>query len=220
MYPFQNPNAARRIRQGAALPAVALFLLLMPVATSAQGITGTIRGTVTNQDTGEPMVTVTVGLFKADGTPTMVGAYTDRQGEYVILNVPPGRYELHAMRSGYRTLVVQDVLVTVGLATRQDFQLRTSAMTGSIRGSVTEVASGNPIAAVNVVLFNTDGTATPLGAFTDDDGNYVIINVPEGRYILRAAMVRFKTVEVQNLLVTPGVTTRQNFQLEKMPSGR
>jgi hypothetical protein len=217
MNPFQNLNAARRHRWNAALPVVlALFLLANPVTTFAQGRSGTIRGTVTAEETGEPIAASTVGLLKPDGTPTMVGAFTNAEGEYVIINVPPGRYHLRAVMSDYKTVEVEALLVTIGVTTRQNFQLEKQSAAGTIRGTVTDEA-GNPMAAVNLVLLTTLGRATSLGSFTDSDGKYVIINVPEGRYHLRAVMVNFKTVEVQQLLVTSGVTTRQSFQMEKLP---
>ena len=86
--------------------------------------------------------------------------------------------------------------------------------TGTIRGKVIDQATSEPLAAVNVFVLETDGTATTMGAFTNAEGDYVIINVPPGRYILRATMMGYKTFEVQNLLVTVGVSTRQDFQLE------
>jgi hypothetical protein len=86
--------------------------------------------------------------------------------------------------------------------------------TGTVRGKVIDGATGEPLAAVNVVVFLTDGEATNMGAFTNAEGDYVIINVPPGRYNLRATMMGYKTTEVTELLVTVGVSTNQTFALE------
>ena len=86
--------------------------------------------------------------------------------------------------------------------------------TGTIRGKVTDATTGDPLAAVNVFVLETDGTMTTMGQFTNADGDYVIINVPPGMYMIRATMVGYKTTEVSELLVTVGVSTSQNFQLE------
>jgi len=86
--------------------------------------------------------------------------------------------------------------------------------TGTIRGKVIDQATGDPLAAVNVFVLETDGTVTTMGAFTNAEGDYVIINVPPGRYILRATMMGYKTYEVHELLVTVGVSTTQQFTLE------
>lgn len=86
--------------------------------------------------------------------------------------------------------------------------------TGTIRGKVSDQATGNALAAVNVFVLETDGTATTMGAFSNAEGEYVIINVPPGRYILRASMMGFKTHEVKDLLVTVGISTTVIFQME------
>ena len=86
--------------------------------------------------------------------------------------------------------------------------------TGTIRGKVTDSSTGDPLAAVNVMLLELDGTATTMGAFTNAEGEYVVVNVPPGRYKVHATMVGYKTAEVPELLVTVGVSTAQNFQLE------
>ena len=72
--------------------------------------------------------------------------------------------------------------------------------TGTIRGKVIDQATGDPLAAVNVFVLETDGTVTTMGAFTNAEGDYVIINVPPGKYILRATMMGYKTYEVHELL--------------------
>lgn len=86
--------------------------------------------------------------------------------------------------------------------------------TGTIRGKLTDQATGNALAAVNVFVLETDGAATTMGAFSNAEGEYVIINIPPGRYILRATMMGFKTYEVLDLLVSVGISTRVDFQLE------
>jgi len=88
--------------------------------------------------------------------------------------------------------------------------------TGTVQGTVTDEATGQPIPAVNLVLLNADGSITRYGAFSGVDGSFVTINVPPGRYTLRAAMFGYKTYEVTGLLVKVGVATRRDFRLEKM----
>jgi uncharacterized protein YegL len=90
------------------------------------------------------------------------------------------------------------------------------AGTATIRGHVIQTDSGEPLAAVNVMVLQADGSATNSGAFTNADGDYVIINLPSGRYTLRAAMMGFATVEVPDVEVVDGQVTEQSFQLETM----
>jgi hypothetical protein len=84
--------------------------------------------------------------------------------------------------------------------------------TGKIAGKVTDAQTGEPIVGVNVVV-----EGTYLGAATDFDGNYTIINVPPGVYRVKASAIGYKTVVKENVRVSIDLTTRVDFQLE--PNG-
>lgn len=95
----------------------ALLTLLAPGMLSAQNV-GKIAGAVTESASGEPLPGANVIIVG-----TTMGAATDVNGEYYILNVPPGKYELRATMMGYEAMVVVDVIVNVGRTTRIDFKL-------------------------------------------------------------------------------------------------
>ena len=105
---------------------VLLFVLL--VLTVGQivifaGTTGKIAGRVTDSETGEPLPFVNVLI---DGT--NMGAATDIDGYYVILNIPPGNYSLRVQYVGYQTTIVENILVQVDFTTERDFELSSSAV--------------------------------------------------------------------------------------------
>lgn len=81
--------------------------------------------------------------------------------------------------------------------------------TGKIAGRVTDAQTGEPIIGANVII-----EGTYLGAATDMNGNYVIINVPPGVYKVKASAVGYKTVIKENVKVSIDLTTTVNFQLE------
>jgi len=95
---------------------VLLFTILATVITYAQG--GKISGKVTEKGTGEPMPGVNIILLG-----TEMGAATDFNGEYFILNIPPGTYELKASTIGYKTVTQTNVVVNVNHTTEIDFEL-------------------------------------------------------------------------------------------------
>ena len=101
-----------------------LALVLVGVAATAGfgATTGKITGVITDAQTGEPLVGATVIV---DGT--NLGASTDPDGKYIILNVPVGTYTLRISSVGYATLEVQNVGVSVDLATYQDHALSSKA---------------------------------------------------------------------------------------------
>jgi outer membrane receptor for ferrienterochelin and colicin len=83
------------------------------------GTTGKIAGRVTDAKTGEGIPFANVII---EGT--TLGAATNLEGYYTIINVPPGVYTLRASVVGYETKVVTNVRVNIDLTTRIDFELR------------------------------------------------------------------------------------------------
>ena len=82
------------------------------------GTTGKIAGKVIDKGTGEPIPFVNVLV---EGT--NFGAATDIEGEYVILNLPPGKYNVKAQAIGYQAQVVQNIQVSIDLTSTVDFSL-------------------------------------------------------------------------------------------------
>ncbi len=80
--------------------------------------------------------------------------------------------------------------------------------TGKIAGLITDEATGEPLAGVNVQL---EGTS--LGAATDLEGLYYIINIPPGSYSVTATMIGYKPVIQEQLRVIADRTTSANFIL-------
>ena len=79
---------------------------------------------------------------------------------------------------------------------------------GKLVGRVTD-ESGEPLIGANVIL---DGTT--MGAATDLEGYYSIINVRAGTYTIRFRFLGFKTRVVENIRVSPDQTTKLDAVLE------
>jgi outer membrane receptor protein involved in Fe transport len=84
-----------------------------------------------------------------------------------------------------------------------------SQTTGKIMGMISDKETGEPLPGVNVVV-----EGTYLGASTDVDGYYVIMNVPVGEYNISSTYVGYQEVIVQGMRVSVGLTTEINFELE------
>ena len=104
-----------------------VFLLLGIVfhSTIIAGTSGKIVGTVKDAQTGEPLIGASVVI---EGT--TLGAATNIDGYYVILNIPPGKYSLVASAVGYAKNKLTNVGVSVDLTTKQDFSLQSSVVEG------------------------------------------------------------------------------------------
>lgn len=83
-----------------------------------------------------------------------------------------------------------------------------AAETGKIAGTVTS-EDGTALTGANVIV---EGTS--FGAASDEAGNYYILNMPPGTYTVRVDFIGYKSVVATNVLVSVGLTTRQNFTLE------
>lgn len=90
---------------------ILLLLLLTPFFVYS-GTTGKLAGTIKDAQTGEPLVGANVII---EGT--NFGAATNVNGEYVILNISPGRYNVKFSFIGYETTLMQDVSITVDQTT-------------------------------------------------------------------------------------------------------
>ena len=100
---------------------LALLLLLGLFFLSAIGIAGTtgkIAGTITDKLNGEPIMGANVIV-----SGTTLGAPTDLNGEYSILSVPPGIYQVQISCVGYRKIIMTDVRVYIDQTARVDVTL-------------------------------------------------------------------------------------------------
>jgi len=102
---------------------VVLFFVLLLSHVMYAGTTGKLSGRVTDKSNGEALIGVNVLI---DGT--MLGATTDLDGYYFILNIPPGDYTIEAQYIGYRTVKVTGVEINVDLTTRHDFQMQEAVL--------------------------------------------------------------------------------------------
>jgi len=103
------------------------MLLALNVSLNAQ-TTGKIAGRVTDASTGEGLLMANVIVENS-----IMGAATDREGEYYIINLSPGIYTLIVRMMGYGTQRVENIRVSVGLTTRMDFELESAVVeTGDV----------------------------------------------------------------------------------------
>lgn len=89
------------------------------------GTTGKITGIITTASAGDPLIGCNVVIPGTD-----LGAATDIYGQYFILNVPPGIYDVKAIMIGYTPVVSQAVQVNVDLTSTVDFALNIEVLGG------------------------------------------------------------------------------------------
>lgn len=97
------------------------------------GVTGKIGGKIIDSETKDPLPGVNVII---EGT--TMGAATDVNGSYVILNVPVGTYNLSVSMMGYGVVKVKDVRVSIDITTNIDVTLSSEVL--EVSEAVTIVA--------------------------------------------------------------------------------
>ena len=83
--------------------------------------------------------------------------------------------------------------------------------TGRITGRVVD-GKKQPLAGVTVGM-----VGAPLGAMSDENGQFTIVNIPAGAYTVRATLVGYRAVTTTNVLVSADEATRLEIVLEEAP---
>jgi len=96
---------------------ISILIYLMGSIVFA-GTTGKIAGKITDQSTGEALIGANIIVIG-----TTMGASSDIDGNYFILNLPPGEYQVKASMIGYSSFTFQKVRVSIDQTTKIDFEL-------------------------------------------------------------------------------------------------
>ncbi len=140
-----------------------VLLLLFFTAHLFSGTTGKITGIVKDTQSGEPLPGANILL---EGT--SLGASSDVDGYYVILNVPPGVYTIRSSMIGYTDRVVTELRVNIDLTTAVDFEMSSTVVEA---GEVTVIAKRSvvqkDIAATTVNIDASEIEALPVQSVTE-----------------------------------------------------
>lgn len=139
-----------------------LLVVFLPIVLMA-GTTGKIAGVVTDAETGQALTGANVQI---EGT--MLGAATDQDGNYIILNVPVGRHNVIVSFMGYTRIIKQDIRVSVDLTTDVLFNMNPE----TIEGQTVVIVAERPLVNKNVtnetrIMTSDDFANIPLRDFAN-----------------------------------------------------
>jgi len=80
---------------------------------------------------------------------------------------------------------------------------------GKLTGKIMDKVTGEALPGVNVVIEGTN-----LGAASDENGQYFVLNVPVGRYNVTTSMMGYTKLQKTEVLITIDRITTLNFLLE------
>jgi hypothetical protein len=86
--------------------------------------TGKIAGQIIGGDTGEPLAGANIVVVG-----TGMGAAADVDGYFVVLNIPPGTYDVEVSMIGYATYLEENVMVNINQTTTLDISLTSETIT-------------------------------------------------------------------------------------------
>jgi outer membrane receptor protein involved in Fe transport len=99
------------------------FLSIIALNITFAGTTGKLTGKVVDVKSNEGIPFVNIVIMG-----TSLGAATDVNGNYVILNIPPGIYSVKAQSVGYQPEIMERISVSIDLTTKLDFSLGESSV--------------------------------------------------------------------------------------------
>jgi len=105
--------------------AIVFMLLSLFCGVLYSGTTGKIAGVVKNKETGETLAGANVIVQG-----TYLGAATDAEGNFVILNVPVGQHSVKVSYMGFRDIINENVRVSVDLTTDLIFSMEATTIQG------------------------------------------------------------------------------------------
>jgi len=167
---------------------------------------GMVAGKVTDAS-GRPLEGTHVLLMNSEGS--MAGrsleAKSDATGQYRIVGIPPGMFDLRFHSVGYRAGVRQGVAIA---GTGQEFRVDMVLMEGkTITGKVVTV-DGMPISGATVIGSNEEVSTCR----TDEQGAYSLQGLGDGTVSAFASAVGYGPVYLRNL--APG-SSGVDFRLSK-----
>ena len=164
-------------------PIIAILLIIFSTSTigKAQDYTQTVRGTVIDKDSKVPLVGATVIVI---GSNPQIGAITDEEGRFKLLNVPIGRRDIKINYLGYNEMIVPNIIVSTGKENVLYIELTESIISSKeiiITSDKNKARANNEMAVVSARVFSMEETNRYAGALGDPArmaANYAGVSAP------------------------------------------
>jgi len=97
-----------------------LFITILSVSIYSQNNGQTVRGTVVDAFTGNPLIGVAVVVQESN---PLIGCITNNNGEFEFQHITPGRWSFTASVIGYKAGTISSVMVISGKESSLHFKL-------------------------------------------------------------------------------------------------
>ncbi|MCK5146866.1 carboxypeptidase regulatory-like domain-containing protein [bacterium] len=168
---------------------------------------GTVKGIVTNENSGLPIEGATIFFFNQTGDSTAYAGMSGSDGSYNVDNVPDGSYSVMVESNGYE-LFCQAITLTGGNTTTLDIALKPIPGQGAISGKVIYKDDSTPAEGLSIEAITEEGDY--FETVTDAAGNYSI-SVTAGKYHVACQVVNSN--DIPYVLYYPNTVKHQDAQL-------
>jgi len=188
---------------------ITFLIMLFMGEVIAQGNTQTIRGTILDTDTRQPLIGATVMVVGSD---PILGATTDFDGKFVIGKVPTGRVDLQVRMVGFEEQLMANLLLTSAkelvlevrlqesVAQLKEFEVKAPERKGELRNDMATISARRiSVEETSRIAGGINDPARMVGTFPgvagDPSGNNTVVvrgNSPKG------VQWRLEGVEIPN----------------------
>lgn len=185
------------------------MIMLLLGEVIAQGNAQTIRGTILDTDTRQPLIGATVMVVGSD---PILGATTDFDGKFVIGKVPTGRVDLQVRMVGFEEQLMANLLLTSAkelvlevrmqesVAQLKEFEVKALERKGELRNDMATISARRiSVEETSRIAGGINDPARMVGTFPgvagDPSGNNTVVvrgNSPKG------VQWRLEGVEIPN----------------------
>lgn len=146
---------------------ISILLLVFWIAQSViAGNTGKIAGHVSDANSGEPIPGANI-VIKG----TYLGAAADLNGDFYIINIPPGTYDVECTVVGYQKVVMKGVHVESDQTTIVNFKVREQTLT---MNETIEVVAERPMVQKDLTATKTVTTAEEIKALPSESFTQIL----------------------------------------------
>ncbi|MBC8180828.1 carboxypeptidase regulatory-like domain-containing protein [candidate division KSB1 bacterium] len=183
-------------------------VLILSINNVYSGDTGTIAGKVIDAKTGKGLRGARVYIMKAK-----LKSGTNSEGEFLITNVPPGKYTVRGDMHGYKSEKISNVRSDVDHTTSITIELETDLTQTSIiivTGTILDEETRKPISGARIIIDET-------GTESDNNGHFIFPMMMPKVYTIKAIANGYKTEYFHNLVLSPGPRKNLTLSLEHKP---
>lgn len=202
---------------------VLTIVMFIFISACLTGQTGSITGTVKDKSNSEAMIGGTVQI---EGS--TIGTTTDINGQFVLKNLKPGKYNIKVSYVSYAPKVIQNVNVENGKTVSIDIELESNAVSlgditvTAVRRTNTEISMITDIKASQFVSTGISGQQ--ISRTLDKDASEVVKRVPgitimDNRFlIVRGLSQRYNNVWLNNAATPSAEADVKAFSFDIIPS--